>query len=53
MTKKTSEPTIKVSIEAPNGRIIGNGNIVASADASIVRPQDCAPLLRAIIYPIK
>lgn len=42
---------IKVAVEAPDGQVHGSAAIVASADACRVRPQDCAPLLRSILFP--
>lgn len=39
-----------VVIEAPDGSLSGNGTIIASADAYRVRPKDCAPIMRGIIF---
>lgn len=39
-----------VIVQAPDGSLHGNGTIIAAADAYRVRPQDCAPRMRQIIF---
>lgn len=40
----------RVVVEAPDGSLHGSGNIIAAADAYRLRPQDCAPRMRGIIF---
>lgn len=39
-----------VVIEGPDGALRGRGDIIASAAAYRVRPQDCAPRMRRILF---
>ena len=39
-----------VVIEGPDGRLHGSGPVIASADAWAVRPQDCGPVLRGLLF---
>lgn len=48
--KATGGERVRVIIEGPDGVLYGQGNIIASANASQVRPQDCAPRLRAALF---
>lgn len=41
---------IRISIMDPDGAISGNDPIVAAADAHRHRPQDLAPIARAIVF---
>lgn len=46
----TSGKVAGIVIQAPDGSLHGDGNIIAAADAYRVRPQDCAPRMRQIIF---
>jgi hypothetical protein len=39
-----------VIVQGPDGSLHGNGSVIAAADAYTVRPQDCAPRMRQIIF---
>lgn len=41
---------VPVVVELPDGSLQGSGSIIACAGASMVRPQDCAPAMRAILF---
>lgn len=41
---------VPVVTEAPDGSLHGQGSVVASADACRVRPQDCAPIMRQMLF---
>lgn len=41
---------MKIVIEDPDGNLHGQGPVVASADANRVRPEDCTPRLREILF---
>lgn len=41
---------VRVVTQAPDGSLHGEGGVIAAADAYRVRPQDCAPRMRQIIF---
>lgn len=42
--------TPNIVTEGPDGHLHGSGNIIASANADMWRPQDMAPRMRKIIW---
>lgn len=41
---------LSVSVMDPDGVLHGDGEIIAAANAACVRPQDCAPRMREILF---